>query len=520
MTGTARWTAGVLAVLAAAAGSLAAPGTPASPACPIRAAVSGENQTPQAYAAAALAAAEHPDRACRAAALAAMAVSDRSAAAACAALDRIDLGVDIGGVAGAASLEAELAWRCGRPRRAHEAALRALRAEPGSVLAQTVLARTLEARLRTEAARTVFSRALEAAPRAVEPLRGMARLSADRKARRGYLERYLDAAAEAGEPWERRRAVLDSIALDRELAGRELWTIEKAELPATIRLRAVASRPGFVSAWLMRCAVGERDRVPALLDSGASGLHLAERAARRAEMTPLTGGTLFGGGGDDRHSVERGIVSRLDFGPLVYGEALGVAAAGDLHPRGRYRAIVGMDLFSGLRLVLDPDERELWLLEAEAPAQAGEPVGLDPWPRERDRAPILRVAGQLLVPVEVRDAEGRHPREVLALFDTGAQRSMIAPGLAEAIGGGGGSWGRSLRGYGGGLDVRGAVGRIDVTVAGRRIALRDVPVVADLELRGQLGGTQVAAILGMDAFSRRRLVIDLAEGWVSLSTQD
>jgi hypothetical protein len=238
-------------------------------------------------------------------------------------------------------------------------------------------------------------------------------------------------------------------------------------------------------------------------------------------MDALAGGTLFGGGGEDRHAVERGILSRLDFGPLAFREALGVAAAGDLHPRGTYRAIVGLDLFSGLRLVLDPDERELWLLEAEGPG-GGSPAEawrVDPWPGEAERAPVLRIAGQLLVPIVVRDSEGRHAREVLALFDTGAERSMISPRLAEAVGGTDVSWSRRLRGYGGGLDVRGAVGRLEVQLGEKRIPLRDVPVVGDLELRGQLGGAAVQAVVGMDGISRRRSVIDLASGWITLSAE-
>lgn len=487
--------------------------------CPLEALVRGEDQRPAAYAETARAASEHPDPACRAAALAAMALVDRVAGHACGALERIDLGAQLPHSSAGLALEAELAWRCGHPRRAHRAARDALQEDSQNVLADTVLGRVLEARLRTRAGRAAFARALGRAPKDVEALRGMARLTADRAERRVYLERYLDAAPEAGEPFERRLAVIESIALDEKLAGRTLWTVDELELPGRIRLRGVVSRPGEVSAWLLRPDIGERERVPTLLDSGASGLHLSERAAERAEMESLAGGVLLGGGGDARHAVERGVISRLDFGPVSFGQALGVAAADDLHPRGVYRALVGFDLFSGLRLVLDPEERELWLHEADRPEDAGAaPERIDPWPLA-GQAPILRVAGQMLVPVTVRDAAGLHEHQGLALFDTGAERTMISPQLAEAIGGPDGRWRRALRGYGGRLEVVGAVGGLELELDGGRVPLREVPVVTDLGLRGQLAGAAVSAVVGLDAIGYRRVVVDLASGWLTLSEE-
>jgi hypothetical protein len=506
----------ILTVIAACSG-LGQAAEPTDP-CPLTELVRGADQAPAAYAEAARAASEHHDSRCRAEAQAAMALVDRFAMDACIALARIDLGPATTGGSAARALEAELAWRCGRPRRAHRAALSALDVDRENLLARTVLARTLEARMRTEAARESFARALARAPEAIEPLRGMARLAEDRGARQGYLERYLAAAPRGREPWERRRSVMELITLNEVLAGRELWRLEKLELPSRIELRGIYDRPGSVSAWLLRCDIGGRERVPTLLDSGASGLHLADRTAERTKLEPLAVGTLLGGGGEGRHSVERGIVSRLDFGPLSFEEALGVAARGDLHPRGAYRALVGMDLFSGLRLVLDPGARELWLLEPDSiEPGAADPEKLDPWPRSHRKAPILRVAGQLLVPVTVRDAEGRHAHEGLALIDTGAETSMVSPGLADAIGGVDRSWRRRLRGYGGRLEVRGAFSRLTIELAGESMPLRDVPVVADLGLRGQLAGAAVVAVVGMDAVGGSRMVLDLLDGWITLS---
>lgn len=485
--------------------------------CPIESLVRGKTQTPAAWRAAVEASAGHDGPACRSAALGVLALVDGGPVAACGALERLEATAGAGEDAASASVMAELAWRCGRPRQAHAAALRALEREERNAWAWSVLGKVLEARYRYAPARRAYLRALDVAPGAIEPLRGVARLIGDRKARASWLERYLDAALAAAEPRERRRAVLDTMALDEALGDRRLWIVDRAELPGAISLDAFASRPGRIAAWLFPVEISNGRRVTALLDSGASGLHLAHRAARRTDMEGLTGGTLFGGGGTAEHEVQRGVLERLDFGPLAFRDALGVAAAGDLHRRGRFQAIVGLDVFSGLRVLLDGPRGELWLYEAPGAddaddAEDEDPRAVDPWPSEDREVPLLRVAGQLLVPVALRDPYGRLAAEGLALLDTGATASMLSPAAAAAVGRTRRGKSPGLRGYGGRLEVVGAVRRADVELAGVRTRLHDVPVVPDLLVRGRLGGADVMAVVGLDVLAQRRLVLDLDRG--------
>ncbi len=366
----------------------------------------------------------------------------------------------------------------------------------------------LEARNRAVAARDAYSRAHALSPEHPETLLALARLAATRPARREWLERFLATPRRREESTVKTRNARQLLELVDQLGDRALWRLERLELPAELSLRLHAERAGEARGLLVDLKLGALDDTPVLLDSGASGLHIAKRTARRAGLEPLAGLTLVGGGGDGVHAVTWGVVSELDFGPLAFGDVLGVRAAGSLHPRGVYRAIVGIDVLSGLLVGIEAQAGRLALDLLEEEEEPEDPRALDPWPRSPAAVPILRIEGQLLVPVRF---EADRAKTTLFLLDTGATRTMPAHSLVEGssrLKRGGGGRGR---GYGGTIRFAGEVTVATLHIGEADRTLRRLPVL-ELGARSRLTGVWQGGFLGLDLLSRQRLSLDLQRG--------
>jgi tetratricopeptide (TPR) repeat protein len=459
------------------------------------------------------------DLLCAAKALALADVLDRRGMLACTALRRLRSVEGAEADADLLAFEAVLAWHCGQPRRAHEAALAALRRDAEATLAWSQLGTVLAARFRFDGARAAFERALALDPRETTALSAVASLAEDRAERIVLLERFLAAAPDRGELVEAIRGARESIALTRALGDREIFVFERADLPAKLELDPLVVGPGRIQGWTMKVELGEKKRVRVLLDSGAAGLHVSPRTARKAGLEPLAAGTLVGGGGSGEHDIEQGIIGSLDMGPVRYRDVLAVQAADSLHSRGRYHAIMGFDVLPTTRLTLEPDERTLSIDEQDAvrypgDEESGDPLAIDPWPpRASDAVPLLRVAGMLLVPVSLESDDAAI--EVLALLDTGATQTFLDLATAEALGPFQRGVRAQTRGYGGTIQLEGFVRRVTVDIGGVSDRLADVPVF-DLGDRARVTGVHVGGFVGLDWITERSLVLDFGEGTVRL----
>ncbi len=415
------------------------------------------------------------------------------------------------------AVAAALAFRAGHVREAHRLAVAALRERPGSALAWDVLGRVLAARFLDPAAREAFRRALALDPDDPAALRGLALLADERPEKTRLLDRYVAVAAERGEAWDRVRAAREHLALLAALGDRPVFVLERADLPGTIPLRPVPGRPGRPRGFVLEAELGGRRPEPLLFDTGASGLHVEARAARRAGFQPLSGATLVGGGGEGRHPVTRGILPVLGLGPVVYRDPLVSTTGSSLERRGAYRGILGADLLGGTRFLFRPRPPGLVLVEAPR-RETTDPLAADPWAVPAGELPVLRIEGQLLVPL--RYGTGRDRGKGLFVLDTGASRTILAEGAAAGLPGlrRGGS-GARIRAYGGETVP---VGRVPVLWVGAPdptrpraflagAELRDVPVV-DPGPRAWLAGTRIAGWLGLDVLARAPFELDLGQG--------
>lgn len=489
----------------------------AAPACPADGVHVGASRA--ALQAAAIAATASEDPACRQRGAALADRLDRSGWGSCEAARRWVAAVEERPDPALAAEAALQLWRCGRPREAHRLAVGALRLDRTLIPAWLVLGELFDARFRERVARSCFREVLALDPDQPDALLGVAETSLDRAERRAMLEQYLAIAAARGEPWQRVRGARDTLEFVISLGDTPIWIVEREDLPGTIRFSLHAERPGKISGWIATIALGEERSVPALLDSGASGLHLASTVERRSGFRELSDATLVGGGGDREHAVRRGLVPQIDFGPIAFRDGLGTLAPNSLHPQGTYRAIVGIDLLGGTAITHRRGESRLTIEVAprgEPTPADDDPLQADPWPSDPDRLPILRVEGQLLIPVALDGPRGSI--DAWMVFDTGASRTVLDAAAAEQVAtlrlGGSGE----ARAYGGALELSGRALGSTVRIGSFEQALPDQPMI-DLGERTRLAGVITSGFLGLDVIGSFTFTLELSTGTLSIEPE-
>lgn len=360
--------------------------------------------------------------------------------------------------------------------------------------ALVALGRLRQARGRLDEALSLRERALETDAEDREVLFWASELAPTRGEAIELLEGFL--ARSDGAEEERVASARSAIAVYRSLGEREVWrqltSPERVELPLT----RIWNDRGRVLGFVVKVRVGpKRKPVKLLLDTGSNGVFLVERMALRRGFESLAEETVFGGGGDRRHTTRRGLFPRFEVGELVFEDALVSTTPEELEPQGRFHGVLGISVFAGWRVTLDlPGER---LLLDRGPAPAG-------------ASPYWTVAGQMLVRAGAPDGP-----EGMFLFDTGATGTFVARSFAERLEDV--EWGApvEVRTFGGRMESR-LVAGIELAFQGIAGDGRALSVV-DLSLRSRLGRVEISGYLGLDLWQKRRVVIDTVSRQVSVA---
>ncbi|HZN54995.1 MAG TPA: aspartyl protease family protein, partial [Candidatus Polarisedimenticolaceae bacterium] len=279
------------------------------------------------------------------------------------------------------------------------------------------------------------------------------------------------------------------------LGERRVWVVSEKPERLEIPLQPLA---GSDAAYVVEAALANKKKVRLLLDTGSTGLFVVERAVRKGGLTPLSSETVFAGGGEGRTKSSRALLPSLAIGGLAFRDVLVTTTTSEFDPQGRFHGVLGVNVFQGYRVTIDLPGRRLVL----------EPPG-----GEAPGAPYWDVEGQMLV----RAGAAGGP-DGLFVFDTGAVRSMIGSGFAQAMPAARTSSDAAVRTYGG--NVRGAT-----LVRGVELRFLDLSGskaagvhAADLTQRSRLGGVEVSGFLGMDLLAGKRIVIDTQARRVDVSS--
>lgn len=379
----------------------------------------------------------------------------------------------------AAGVLGEALYRAGRIDEAGEALAPVASGEnaPARVLAQLGLIRAAQGK--DEEAAALLGRAAATAPDDPWVLWRAAGGAATRAKATELLNAYI--AHGTAENPDRLEGARGTLRLYAALGERKIWVPvtrpERLEIP----LKPIPDGSGY---FIEANAGGKKIRL--LLDTGSTGLFVVERAVKKGGLVPLSEETVFAGGGSGRASSSRGLLAKLDFGGLVYADALVTTTKDEFDKTGRVHGVVGLSAFSGYRVTLDLPKGRMIL----------EPSGDLP-----QGTPYWNVEGQLLV-----RARGGESADGLFLFDTGATQSMIDTKLAATIPGAAVDKPAEIRTYGG--NVQGATMVRGASLAFQTLHRSGVFNAADLTMRSRLGGVEVSGYLGLDLLSGCTIVLD------------
>ena len=278
---------------------------------------------------------------------------------------------------------------------------------------------------RRKSARKAFERAYELDPRDPDVIVALAGAQASDDTRGLLLEEYLGAAGEK-----------DAHMMEGVRSQLELWckapaaktsTLVSPLKPYKIRLNIMRRRPTVSDGMYVLGSFNGGKPLKLQLDTGASGIHLNQRAADAVGLTALAPSNAFGLGDGGWQKTQIGLAERFSVGDAAWANVPVEFSERNLFDDSD--GLLGTDVFSRFLIRMDIPEEFMEL----TPLPPYEDGGED-W-REHDRvvpentpSALLarRVGHSLLVPVLVNGKSVSY-----FLVDTGASMNMISEDYAR-----------------------------------------------------------------------------------------
>jgi tetratricopeptide (TPR) repeat protein len=305
------------------------------------------------------------------------------------------------------------------------------------------------------------------------------------------------------------RGLRNRIASEKSVHDRKLFQLTSPNQQYKIKLVQIMQDARRVRGLGLNVKVNGRQTVRLLLDTGASGISIAPKAAEKAELESMTteASEVRGIGDSKPLDSNRFMASSIEIGGLTFSNVMISAfrAAKDSDIDG----LIGADVFSRFLITIDFPRNELTLdpQTGEAPTY-DEPQDAPPLPAGFFRAP--RVGTHLMLLTNVNDS----PRH-LFLMDSGSSVNLIDKDLAAEVTKVRGDDRTILRGVQGRVKDVASADRIVLTFAGFR---QDNPnlISLDMEKQGDGFGTALGGIIGMPVLWNLKVTIDYRAGAVRL----
>lgn len=374
---------------------------------------------------------------------------------------------------------------------AEEAYRAALRANANDARGYWGLGRIAELNSHTEDADRRFKEAFERNPRDPDILLTYAEHALLPGMRARLLEEFLIRSDPSDV--QRREHVASQLILSQWLNGRTLMEI-KAGAGVPHRIPLIAS--GFASGprgLILQVRINGAKPVRLLLDSGAEGVYINERSARKLDLDLVVEMRVGGFGSDGHATGQLGIAGRMTIGSLEFENSL--VRVLDLGWLSEADGVIGTDVFKDFLLRIDPRKRSLELT----------PYPEEPMPGANK---MYRVGHHLLVRGL---ANGR--AQGYFLLDTGASASLLSKEAAmDVVQRPIGSDGIQMRGVRGELPGIAVPARVEI--AGRE--WHDPGAIAvDLEHLSRQVGVELLGVLGYPLLSQSILTINYRKGLVA-----
>jgi predicted aspartyl protease len=318
------------------------------------------------------------------------------------------------------------------------------------------------------------------------------------------LRRYLRLAVDYAEPW-RLDDVRRELTFDEQVGDRALRRLVSGFHSVTIPLLAVPSIE-HVRGWVLLASLNGGKPIKLLVDTGASGIILRAKAAKKSGIKKLAETVIRGVGDEGDRAAYSGVADVVSIGEVTFEDyPVDVADTKAFYDED---GLIGTDVFGDFLVTLDFRRRELRL----DPLPGGRPEE----GRKYDRAgsgalggftPALRMNHCLLIGTTVNEA-----KPVLFLLDTGAAAPIVSKSL-EGQGKRGSRESVRVRGASGNVREVAGAGELNLQFAGVRQRLENA-IVLDLKNLSKLVGVEVSGLLAWPALRGLRVTLDYRNGLV------
>jgi predicted aspartyl protease len=233
----------------------------------------------------------------------------------------------------------------------------------------------------------------------------------------------------AAHPWFYKYAAASQTTaaeVARELNGRKIFELDGEKREATLRLISIVHDPTHVQGFGLEFKIADRPALRLLLDTGASGILVTQRAIDKAGLNHLGSGQTWGIGDDGKRNAFEAVSETCQVGGLSYKNCVVSAVEGKRNIAGDADGLIGADFFSGYLIQMDFQKRQLHL--TPQPPREPNPQGYDRVvpPDEQDFVKVFRAGDHLFIPTKLNDKTWG-----LFLLDTGASLSNVDSAFAR-----------------------------------------------------------------------------------------
>jgi predicted aspartyl protease len=224
-------------------------------------------------------------------------------------------------------------------------------------------------------------------------------------------------------PWfYKYAAASESTAADvaHELNGRKTFELDGEKRETTLHLIAILHDSTHAQGVGLEFKIADRPSLRLLLDTGASGILITQRAIDKAGLNHLGSTQAWGVGDDGKRNVFAAVSETCQIGGLSYKNCVMSAVEGKRNIAGDADGLIGADFFSGYLIQIDFQKHQLHL--TPQPPREPNPQGYDRVvpPDEKDFTPVFRSGDHLYIPTKLNDKTWG-----LFLLDTGAAASNV-----------------------------------------------------------------------------------------------
>ena len=381
---------------------------------------------------------------------------------------------------------------------AQEAYRAALRTDPRSARAQWGLGRLAVLRSQLAEAEQYFARAFQSNPRDPDIVLSLAELIRDPESRTVLLQNFLN-LADPGDTL-RREHVAAQLEMGQRIGQRKLAQVTSPNESYHFKLSDFFAATTTPRGLMISASINGSKPVRLLLDTGAEGIYLNERASREMGLEVLTEARVGGLGAERSIPGEVTLARTLSIGNFQLENC--VVTIADMNWLPEADGVIGTDVFKDFLVRIDPKRRTLDL----------DPLSFVP-PSVQETTNVYRSGHFLLVQGATDDRSQGY-----FMVDTGASFTLIASHAAMSR-----VPSRQVEGMASLRDAWGLVPTVataptSVTIAGRQW-IDGEALALDLGELSRRTGFEILGVLGFPLLRQSIMSINYRDGLVELAGQ-